>query len=397
MSFEKFRRLRKPIEKIPEPRNNPSSSSGDPTRRPPTKPIPTEIKLAMMAKEAGLQYSDIKEYPEMIPTIYSYYADFQNNNYYKNFATALIDRCKTFGVKYNISERTSRGSYGANCLMKPEFILEKLTESKSPLIWMDCDTDFRFPFAEFNEVLEDIGMATHSGDLMGIKASPLFFNYTPGAFKIIREWVVHCRSAFIKNIPELDHDALKHYVLPRLRESYSVYLLSKNWNDFVHGKYINNGNSRVEGKMETHKNVQVSDEARSTYSNGVKTMCVYFEQNSEFVFEYALNFLRKFSNYSRINFYLDQKLEELSINSSAFKRLFIESGGNVYFSENKFENHLALPHEIVLESYKVKDIEKDWDLKICTEIENKRNPLHVLNFSDDGLGGIKIKDDFNIW
>lgn len=396
MSFERFRRLRKPIENLFGKPSNVTLPSDGPIRRPPTVPIPTEVKLAQMAREQEIEDA-LTEYPEMLPTIYSYYADFQGNNYYQKNATNLIGKCKKFGVTYNITERDSRGSYGANCLMKPEFILEKLKESNAPLIWMDCDTDFKFPFPDFNNVAEDIGMATHSGNLSGIKASPLYFNYSAGAFKIIREWLVHCRAAFVKNIPELDHDSLKHYVLPVLKGKYSIYLLSKNWNDFVHGKYIVNGNSKVDGKMETHQRVNVDDNTRATYSIDVKTFHVYFQGDNETVFSVALSFLNSFSNYSRFMFYFDQKLEKPSCSHLGFQKLHIESGGNIIFSENLFHHHSPADREIILGISGVKDIEKDWDIKITEEIKNKKNPLHSLNFKDDGLGSIKIKDALNLW
>lgn len=388
MSFEKFRRLRKPLESLF------GKSTEDPVRRPPTVPIPTEVKLAKMAEESNNDKP--LEYPKMVPTIYSYYADFQNNKYYEEFAKKLISRCQEFGVPYNISERESRGNYGANCLMKPEFILEKLKEERSPIIWMDCDTDFKFPFTEFNYVKEDIGMATHSGDLSGIKASPLYFNYTPGAFKIIREWVVHSRAAYVRNIPELDHDALKHYVLPYLKNSYSIFLLSQNWNDFVHGKYIFNGNSKVEGKMEIHRKVSVDDNIRATYSENVKTMYVYFNGVDKSVFKSAYNFLNKFSNYSRVFFHFDKELEEYK-NCEEFNLVNIESGANLLFSNNNFDTHKYSKNEIVFDVLNIEDIQEKWDTKTIDEILMNRNPLYSLNFKDNGLGYMRIKNHAKVW
>lgn len=381
MSFENLRRLRKPLQNLfgKQSEKNLDSSA-----------VQTGHTL-QQSNSSGLNNQH-----ETMPTIYSYYADFQNDGYYQTFAKQLISRCEGFGVHYNISERASRGSYKANCLMKPEFILEKLIESKSPLIWMDCDTDFREPFSEFNNVSEDIGMATHSGDLSGIKASPLFFNYTSGAFRIIREWVVHCRAAYIKNIEELDHDALKHYVLPHLRGKYSIFLLSSNWNDFVHGRYLSNGNSKVDGKMETHRQVSVEDHVRATYSNGTKTFHVYFRDNSESVFKTAEDFLDNFSNYSRLFFHFKEDLEKYS-RFSEFKRVSIESGGNFKFGMKDFKNHTALKDEIVLDVFNVKSIQKGWDTLIQEEILSKRNPLHSLNFKDGGKGFIKIKNYQELW
>ena len=106
-----------------------------------------------------------------------------------------------------------------NYLIKPEFILEKLLQYKRPIIWMDCDTDFKKPFDHFNEITEDIGMATHSGDMTGIKASPLYFNYSIGAFKIIREWVVHSRAAYNDNIMELDYDVINIIISPSITKT----------------------------------------------------------------------------------------------------------------------------------------------------------------------------------
>jgi len=350
-------------------------------------------------EKENIKSVEIKNRPlsSMTPTIISYYSDFNDTKYYENFANILTERCKSFNVHHDISELPSRGNYGVNCLMKPEFILSKIKEYKKPLIWMDCDTDFREPFPQFNEVKEDIGMATHSGDLDGIKASPLYFNYTKGAFRIIREWVVHCRACYDQGIVELDHDALKHYVLDFLNGSYTSYLLTHNWNDFVHGRYIWNGNSRVDGKMQIHKKVGVSDDVRRSYSNGVKYIKLFFESENEKVFESALNFLNKFSNRSRLSFNFSPKLLSVSKNNGYFNSLEIESGGSVYFDDIDFDNNTIGKTNVLISVNNVKDIENEWDLKILSMVEGDVNPLYELNFNDDGKGGIKIKTSRKIW
>lgn len=335
-------------------------------------------------------------FDEMIPLIISFYADFGNTEYYEGFAKDLIKKCKEFGVSYDIAAAESRGSYSANCLMKPEFILSKLKEHKSPIIWIDCDTQFRLPFSHFNDVKSDIGMATHSGNMEGVKASPLYFNYTEGAFKIIREWVVHCRACYIKGIIELDHDALKHYVLRVLSGSYTTFLLSENWNDFVHGKYINNGNSRVDGKQQVHRQVGVDDSIREKYSQDVKRYKLFFENDLTDSFQSALQFLDTFSGYSRIDFIFNESLEKTPKNQS-FERLVIESGGSVYFSNEDFDASFPNINRICLGIDGVNGIEKDWDLKIEKEIETGNNPLHSLNFYDNGLGKVRIKTKGKIW
>lgn len=333
----------------------------------------------------------------MTPTIISYYADFSDNKYYENYAHALIERCKKFGVVYDVSELESRGDYGVNCLMKPEFILGKIKESRKPLIWMDCDTDFREPFSHFNGVQEDIGMATHSGELNGIKASPLYFNYTKGAFRIIREWVIHCRACYDLGIVELDHDALKHYVLEFLKGAYTPFLLTDNWNDFVHGRYIWNGNSRVDGKIQIHRKVGVSDEIRRSYTKDVKHITLFFASQNKNVFSSASNFLNKFSDRSRISFNFSPKLLLESSENPDFKLLEIESGGLVYFNATDFDSYQVSKNEIFLFIKDVIDIQNEWDLLILKMINGDVNPLYVLNFDDGGKGFIKIKSNSVIW
>lgn len=328
--------------------------------------------------------------------IISYYADYEERKYYEGFAKALIERCKGFGLDYDITEIESRGNYGDNCLMKPEFILEKLKQYKKPLIWMDCDTDFREPFDHFNEVTEDIGMATHTGNIEGIKASPLYLNYTKGAFRIIREWVIHCRECYDNGIVELDHDALKHYVLDTIKGSYSIYLLNNNWNDFVHGRYIWNGNSKVEGKVQTHRQVGVTDDVRRSYSQNAKTFKIIFKSETPEDFKSGLIFLDQFSDRSRINFIFKKKLLAESIDNDDFARLKIESGGLIYFDPSVLDSIEPGKSDIIIEATNVTSIEQDWDLKIISSIDTEQNPLDNL-FFDSKEGGVRIKTYKKLW
>lgn len=376
MSFEKVRRLRVSISNI-------------------IKGYQSENKTE--ETEESVSVIDDNQICHMTPMVISYYSDFSDNKYYENFANILIGKCKGFNLIYDINELQSRGNYGVNCLMKPEFILSKIKQYKKPLIWMDCDTNFREPFPHFNEVKEDIGMATHSGELDGIKASPLYFNYTKGAFRIIREWVVHCRACYDKGIVELDHDALKHYVLDFLKGTYSTYLLTDNWNDFVHGRYIWNGNSRVEGKVQIHKRVGVSDDIRRTYSSDVRYIKLFFESNDESVFKTALNFLNKFSDRSRISFNFLPSLLHKTKENPIYKSLEIESGGLVYFDDVNFETAHMGKTDVLIYIKDVSDIENEWDLKILSLVDGQINPLYELNFIDNGKGQIKIKTPNKIW
>lgn len=323
------------------------------------KTIKHQVDSAELTKTPDFQFlSKIRKTTEkksLSPLLISYYSDFRTDGYYRAFAMQLIKKCEEFKINFDISELSPRGGYTANCLMKPEFILDKMMTYKRDVLWMDCDTDFREPFSEFNNLFQDIGLATHSGDMNGIQASPVFLNYTEGAFKIVREWIVHCNSAFEKGIPELDHDALKHYVLEKLNGQYSIFLLSDNWLDFVNGKYINNGNSEIPGKDKIHQAVQsLTHQARWNLSKSVKTIVVKISESEPNPVNLAYSALLNFSNHSRLKIYLP--IQQLAQSNDEITRLKIESGGELYYGQvSLYEN------EVLVNIDANSNLQKNWD------------------------------------
>lgn len=184
--------------------------------------------------------------------IISFYSDITSNNYYSNCASNLQKKCDEFNLDYDIVKLESKGSYMLNCLQKPHFIKNMMEKHKCPLIWMDCDTNLVEPFDAFDAITEDIGFASHTGDMQGIKASPIYFNYTSNFNLIVDTWIEACEEGLRINGVELDHDALKHVVLPKLKNNISIFVIKENYNDYCNGKYIQNGNSHVLGKAEIH-------------------------------------------------------------------------------------------------------------------------------------------------
>jgi hypothetical protein len=187
--------------------------------------------------------------------IVSFYADLDRSTYYSDHAELLKETCIGFNISHDIVKLESRGSYMLNCLAKPQFIKDMMVKHNCPLIWMDCDTMLKEPFTVFDDITEDIGFATHTGCISGIKASPIFFNNTNNFTLIIDEWISACEEGLRSNSVELDHDALKHVVLPKIHKDISIFLIKENYNDYCDGKYIKNGNSHVIGKQEIHRKI----------------------------------------------------------------------------------------------------------------------------------------------
>ena len=194
--------------------------------------------------------------------IISFYSDFEQNKYYETRANLLKQKCIHFNILHDIVNLESRGSYMLNCLMKPKFIKNMMEKYKEPLIWIDCDTELRQPFSIFDNVEEDIGFATHTGTVEGIKASPIYFNYNKNFNFIIDAWIEQCENGLLNNNYELDHDALKHSVIPKIHDKIKIFLIKENYNDYCNGRYINNGNSVVNGKREVHKMMAIINKER---------------------------------------------------------------------------------------------------------------------------------------
>lgn len=76
-------------------------------------------------------------------TLISFYTkDWQ----YPKHATRLASECEALGIPYVIEELPSTGSYLKNTCLKPQFILDKLQQLKSPVLWVDVDASvFQYP------------------------------------------------------------------------------------------------------------------------------------------------------------------------------------------------------------------------------------------------------------
>lgn len=170
--------------------------------------------------------------------IVSFYADIENKNYYSICGEKLKQSLKRFNIEHEIEEIKSSNDYMLNCLKKPGFILKKILDSKKPIIWLDVDTDFRLPFSDFDKNDCDVGFCSDTGDIEGIKASPIYFNYNENALIFLKKWKEICEKAVQEKKVELDHDVIKYILLPELNGKIKIKILSENFMDFYNGKHI---------------------------------------------------------------------------------------------------------------------------------------------------------------
>lgn len=111
---------------------------------------------------------------------------------YPKHAARLRGECESLGMPCVIEELPSTGSYLKNTCLKPQFILDKLLELKSPVLWVDVDGSlvslpdfnyletFYYDFAA-RKMAETRKRTWHVGTM--------WFNYTENAVGFLRKWI----------------------------------------------------------------------------------------------------------------------------------------------------------------------------------------------------------------
>lgn len=154
----------------------------------------------------------------MTTEIVSFFADVDNRTYYSDHAKRLRQSCEELGMPCDIRQLQTTGSYRANCLSKPRFLLEILEEKQKPFVWLDVDSIVHRPLEIFDELEPVCDLAfAYSGTLNPLmpKASPIFINNTPVVFEFLKCWVEECEKNLRGNERKVfDHEILICEVLP---------------------------------------------------------------------------------------------------------------------------------------------------------------------------------------
>jgi hypothetical protein len=184
----------------------------------------------------------------MKPIFISFYS---GDSYYERCSQVLLSKCKSLGIEIDIKRSGGYAEYWKNTLYKPSFIYDKLNLLKKDLVWIDIDTDILEYHSEFKKWDSDILFASHTGDLQGIKASPICIKYNERSMEFLKYLKDLCLEKITKNEIDFDHDVLKYVALPKFKNKLWVDIMRGDGfrsDDFSNGKIINNGISRVRDK-----------------------------------------------------------------------------------------------------------------------------------------------------
>ncbi len=228
-------------------------------RNPPQKVVPENPKDCVFTPLPNSRNREIiKEWKNLTGSDFifiSFMSDPIGSTFYSQRAQAIIEKVKKLGYDFIIRQYGSDRMYYQNCCFKPTFINNVFKETGKNLLWMDIDTDLKDDISGFldTSVPYDIGVSTYNGDINGFLASPLFLRNTDITRDLINRWEEHCTDRIEKGICELDHDALKHSILPLFQKKISIKLNDEN---FHRGIFLDNINSPSPHKRRIYKEME---------------------------------------------------------------------------------------------------------------------------------------------
>lgn len=181
--------------------------------------------------------------PTARPGFISFYC---GDPYYARAAEALRVRCETLGIPITVEPLTDRGCYWRNTLLKPGFIRDQLAARRRDLFWIDADTQLHADHPHFHRIGADLAVASHTGDLSGVKASPIGFAYNPRTLAFLTAWAAACDARLAADDVDLDHDILKYEILPAFIGKVTLRLMGDPTDPraLTEGRILTNGLSR---------------------------------------------------------------------------------------------------------------------------------------------------------
>jgi len=161
----------------------------------------------------------------MFPTVICYYTQ---NTGYENHVKKLAASCKKCNLPFSFNAIPSLGSWERNCCYKPKYILQKLVELKSPVLWVDADAEIIVRPTLFENFSPDIALPimedlpeNHPSKVI---SGTIYVNYTSAAFDLLKKWNVECER-ILQSDPEIwDQIVLRDVLLKSQADIYSLSL-----------------------------------------------------------------------------------------------------------------------------------------------------------------------------
>ena len=261
------------------------------------------------------------------PMVVSFYADFMPDKPYEKAAHKLIKKLKFWGIKHQVVKLSDNGGYRLNTLTKPRFLFEMLTKTGGPIVWIDCDSDLRNPKALIDCQNYDIAIISKSDGWDKMLVGMISFNYTSGAYKVLREWVLHCNLASKIAIRELDHEALMYGVIPTLQSNIKIKYVNLN-EKLIQFKASQSSQSIV-AQSESQK---LNMDLRKSILQNAKEEIVIVE--NLFQLENVVKHVQKSDFLKRSIFKIKKEIMNNSANKTIVEQLYIHSGGSLFEIEN---------------------------------------------------------------
>ena len=205
------------------------------------KPFPNSTQREVLWK--------LERLTESPDVVISFISDPPGTNFYSSRFRTLINRIEAMGYDYVFYQYVCDRNYFQNCCFKPYFIQSRLRELGKNILWVDGDS---FIKSNLNQIMTktktfDLGLVSYTSSMDSFVASPIYFVNNPLTHSIVDAWEKHCTSRVEHGKCELDHDALKHQILPYFRDQVKIHLSGI---DYHKGEHIENVNSDVPHKRE---------------------------------------------------------------------------------------------------------------------------------------------------
>jgi len=163
----------------------------------------------------------------MFPTVICFYTE---HTAYEARVKKLIASCNAFNLPYSIDSIPNLGSWERNCCYKPKYILRKLSDLQTPVLWIDADAEIVKKPKLFENFPPDIALRIvkhlpnyHQSKMI---SGTVYFNNTPSAFDILKQWDTECERLLQINRNVWDQMALRNVLL---RSNAHIYPLPNSY------------------------------------------------------------------------------------------------------------------------------------------------------------------------